>query len=136
MFNELILKKINQRDYELYEDLIYENDNHYYIIKKGFITDGASIPSLFKFFFDNFQGNYTKSAILHDILYRTNLIDRKNADNLFLEGMRILNVSIFKRFFLYLGVRAGGWYSYYSNNDDEIKKNKKYIEIKIKKEIK
>ena len=50
--------------------------------------------------------------------------------------MRILNVSIFKRFFLYLGVRVGGWYSYYSNNDDEIKKNKKYIEIKIKKEIK
>lgn len=132
MFNELVLKKINNRDYELYKDLIYENDNHYYIVKKGFITDGASIPSLFKIFFDSFQGNYTKSAILHDTLYRTNIINRKEADFLFLEGMRILNVSFFKRFFLYLGVRIGGWYSYYSNTDDEIKKNKKFIEIKGK----
>ncbi len=132
MFNELILKKINAKDYELYEDLIYENDNHYYIIKKGFKTDGASIPSIFKILFDNYQGNYTKAAIIHDALYRSNIVSRKIADNLFLEAMKILNVSILKRISLYLAVKFGGWFSYHSFNDDEIKENKKFIEIRGK----
>lgn len=132
MFNELILKKINAKDYELYEDLIYENDNYYYIIKKGFKTDGASIPSIFKILFDNYQGNYTKAAVIHDALYRSNIVSRKIADNLFLEAMKVLNVSILKRISLYLAVRFGGWFSYHSFNDDEIKKNKEFIEIKGK----
>ncbi len=65
------LRAINSKEYVLYEDFAYEWLDNILVIKKGFVTDLASIP---KFFWGlgNFQpgGLNSDAALVHDSLYQ------------------------------------------------------------------
>src|SRR5882672_304027 len=65
------LRAINSKEYVLYEDFTYEWLDNILVIKKGFVTDLASIP---KFFWNwgSFQpgGLNSDAAIVHDALYQ------------------------------------------------------------------
>ena len=77
----------------------------------NFITDGASIPRVFWTPIGSpFTGLYRKAALIHDYLYATQTTERIYADKVFLEGMKVLKVSWWKRRIMYLAVRgfAGG----------------------------
>ncbi len=54
-------------------------------------------------------GKYTKAAVVHDWLYRTRALPRWHADWLFLEMMKLLKVSAWQRWIIFLNVRAFGW---------------------------
>jgi hypothetical protein len=64
----------------------------YINVPKFFITDFASIPSIF--FFLPKWSRFNKAPVLHDYLYKTRIlrekpITRKQADDIFLEAMLI-----------------------------------------------
>lgn len=110
-------------------------------VPKGFVTDFASIPSLFISltgtiigiigYFLNLPiifiigflvtiissvmpnwGKYGKAAIVHDYLYHCKMFDRGISDAIFLESMAVLSVPLIERKAMYLAVRYFGWLSW------------------------
>lgn len=80
-------------------------------VPKGFKTDLASIPWPASMFIP-IVGRYNQSAILHDFLYSTQERLRKEADKIFLESMKVLEVHWFKRNIMFFAVRLFGWISW------------------------
>ena len=75
-----------------------------------FISDGASIPKFaFSFIGGRWTGKYVEAAIIHDYLYFTQTTKRNYADRIFLEAMKDLKVSWWKRRMMWTAVRVGGW---------------------------
>lgn len=78
------------------------------IVPAGFVTDLASIPRVLWSLLPP-HGRYAKAAIIHDWLYATGIGgSREYADNVFLEAMEVLGVSVWKRSVIYWAVRAFG----------------------------
>ena len=80
-------------------------------IPEGFITDLASVPKMFRNVFNTYGKNYTRAAVVHDYLYAQGYkmgIDRKQADEIFLEIMKERGVNFFKRNLMYWSVRVAG----------------------------
>lgn len=81
-----------------------------HIVPIGFITDGASIPKIFWSLVGSpFTGLYRRAALIHDYLYFTQTTKRSYADKVFLEAMKVLGVSWWKRRLMWVAVRVGGW---------------------------
>lgn len=73
----------------------------------GFTTDGASIPRIFWSFIGSpFTGLYRRAALIHDYLYYSQTTTRLYADRIFLQGMKGLGVSWWKRKVMYFAVRG------------------------------
>ena len=87
----------------------------------NFETDFASIPRLLWWLLPTW-GKYGNAAVIHDALYQGYEIDdidapswwpeRKEADQIFAEGMAVLGVKRWKRIIIYWGVRLGGWWAW------------------------
>ena len=84
-------------------------------VPAGFENDLASIPNLLTWAIP-VNGKHRWSAVIHDWLYFNKGIlgerqqfTRKECDLIFLEGMKVMGVSWWKRSSMYRGVRAGGW---------------------------
>ncbi|MBI1254246.1 MAG: DUF1353 domain-containing protein [Hyphomonas sp.] len=78
----------------------------------GFVTDFASIPSIFHFIVQPF-GRHAPAAVLHDYLYAIGQKKaRRLADRLFLNAMKDAGVPGFRRSVMYRMVRlfGGGGY--------------------------
>lgn len=101
-------------------------------LKKGFKTDGASVPSAFTWFlpkWDSKHMEYNCGAIVHDVLYTTKGIDgvffREECDDFFRGAVRKAGYSRFKA-----GVadKAIEWFasspSHWGSDDLENKKKK------------
>ncbi len=84
-------------------------------IPAGFETDGASVPRLLWVFFPPFGGDYDEAAVLHDYLYRTwfMCLERVVADAILIEAMKVCGTSAVARWSIFLGVRLGGWVTYW-----------------------
>lgn len=75
-----------------------------------FISDGASIPKVFYTLIGGrWTGKYVEASIPHDWLYFSQIIKRSCADAIFLEGMKYLGVSFWRRRIMWLAVRLRGW---------------------------
>ena len=79
-----------------------------FVIPAGFTTDLASVPRIFQSIIPKI-GHHIRPAIVHDYCYEgfTNLT-RKEADEMFLEGMKTTKVSWLRRKAMWLAVRVGG----------------------------
>jgi len=79
----------------------------------GFLTDIASVPSIFHSVFKPY-GRHNRAAIIHDYLYKLRgklpgvdyNFSRKNADDIFLDIMKVDGVSWVFRNTMYLAVRV------------------------------
>ena len=87
----------------------YKNMPDWVIIPAGFKSDGASIPKIAWSLIGSPWGKYAKSAVIHDYLYRTQTTTRKEADKIFLDGMKILGVSWWRRGTMFNCVRLAGF---------------------------
>lgn len=76
-------------------------------IKKGFVTDFASVPRFFWRILPP-TGKYNVAAIVHDYLYMTGEVSKESADKIFLILMKHLKVSRWKRKVMYKAVRYFG----------------------------
>lgn len=108
--------------WELVEEFEYHvgsvDSNEVICVPQGFITDFASIPRIFWNILPPW-GKYGKAAIIYDYLYSNNEVyvyDRKRSDQIFLEGMEVLNVPGWKRNIMYLAVRIFANYAFHKKS--------------------
>lgn len=82
----------------------------------GFHTDFASIPRPLWAVFPRW-GKYGNAAVVHDWLYRSQRRSRKEADDIFLEGMVVLDVPRWTRRTIYYAVRWFGCFAWRANKE-------------------
>ena len=97
--------------------LVYFSKHLDFLIKvpTGFKTDLASVPRI-PIIYACFGTRAHHEAVIHDYLYRIDSspqTKRKEADKEFLEAMKIRGKSRWVRWFMYSGVRVGGFNSYH-----------------------
>jgi hypothetical protein len=98
---------------KLLKDLSVKFDGLKFTVKKGYITDGASIPKLLAPIGGYpFSGDTLDAAIMHDIFYQTRRYSRFTCDYNFLFLMKKYNVFILKRWAYFFAVRLFGWAAY------------------------
>jgi hypothetical protein len=97
-------------------------------IPAGWVTDFASVPRFFWRVLPP-MGRYSLAAIAHDYLYWSGMVPKDEADNIFLELMKHLGVSAWKRNTMYQAVKLFGksaWDGHRKN--DATRKNTKEID--------
>jgi len=76
-------------------------------VRKGFKTDFASVPRVLWWLCPPL-GRYGKATVVHDWGYEKQNRTRAEYDLIFLEGMNVLGVPLWKRSLMYTAVRAFG----------------------------
>ena len=111
---DLIVKSCSPTHWELMQEFFFYYDkkdvDHGITVPEGFVTDFASVPRHLWSIYPP-TGRYTKAAVLHDFLYSKEShlsLDRKQSDEIFLDGMKALGVKRSVRYPMYWGVRIGG----------------------------
>ena len=93
-------------------------------VPPGFVSDGASIPSiLWSVVGSPWSGDYPEAALVHDFLYFKQAHKRAHADRVFIEAMKVLGVNWFKRRLMYSAVRSFGWLPWNKQKKKNSKKN-------------
>ncbi len=83
----------------------YNNPPIKIVVPARFESDGASIPRFaYSIIGGRWTGKYVRGAIIHDWLYFSQSYSRKEADKIFLEAMKVLGVSLWKRRIMFLMV--------------------------------
>ena len=95
----------------------------------GFVTDFASVPRPLWWLYPKW-GKYGNAAVIHDYLYWDQKYNKKKADLIFLEAMKVLGVGKITSFILYKSVSWFGIFAWKSN-----KRHKKKNYNKILKEF-
>ena len=89
-----------------------------FIVPKGFVSDGASMPRFFwRFIGHPFAMDYLREAVLHDYFYRTQHIRRKLADKIFFNLLK--NHLPFRSRLIYWSLRLFGWIAWNENKKKE-----------------
>lgn len=76
-------------------------------VPPGFVTDFASVPRFFWRILPPF-GRYSPAAVVHDYLYATALVTRREADSIFYDLMRLCDVPAWKRSVMAQALRVFG----------------------------
>lgn len=103
------VQAISEKRWKVLTPFIYRATNEVYTVPAGEETDFASVPRPFVWFIPRY-GRYTKAAILHDRLCRLaeeGSFNRRDADGVFRQAMRTLNVSFLRRWIMWTAVRWG-----------------------------
>jgi len=95
----------------------FNSSKHKKIIpKNGFVTDYASIPSFFHAVLPpTGRGNkrrYGKSAVIHDWLYYTGQLTKKESDKVFLDCLNNSEVYSIVRIIMYQAVKFFGYFAW------------------------
>ena len=101
--NRLNTNPVDDDYWEVLEDYFYETSIGIIKVPKGFKTDYASVPKIFRNIINTY-GKHGRGAVVHDWLYsiKCNIkITRENADKIFLEIMEEYGVNKIKRYFLF-----------------------------------
>jgi len=109
--SELISASIppKHRTFRLTEDFTVKINGTTYLVPKGFVSDGASVPRIFWSIIPR-DGVYTPAAVMHDWLYKAGVMSKKDADIIFYKIMRECEVPLWKRRAMYCAVKwFGGW---------------------------
>lgn len=114
--SQLDVRYIDGMKWRLTSPLRYVHNDTTWTVPRGFVTDFASVPRFFWRLLPpvgaGTHANYGLAAVLHDWLYATGKLPRKECDGLFYEAMRSLGVSRWRALAMYWSVRAFGWVPY------------------------
>ena len=108
--NRLNTSPIDDKYWEVLEEYSYETSKGLVVVPKGFRTDYASVPRIFRNSINTY-GKHRRVAVVHDWLYSNRReidITRAKADKIFLEIMVEQNVKKYKRILMYILVRLFG----------------------------
>lgn len=104
---ECIPKREDLFRFAVHVDFVYiTSEDKEIIVPAGFKTDFASVPRFFQRLFPA-TGKYNEATVVHDWLcyqWKKGKFDRREADLIFLEAMRTLDVKGWKRRLMYTGV--------------------------------
>ncbi len=103
-------------EFKYYDDKVIGNQKEPYWVnvEAKFMTDFASVPPIFRSLVSKW-GKHGNATVLHDYLYWTQQCTRKEADNIFRDGMKVMNVRAWRRFLIYWAVRLGAWGAWRGN---------------------
>ena len=106
--------------FEVTKPLVYESDilKCTITVPVCFQSDGASVPRI-PFIYELFGNKAHHEAVIHDFLYRSDSIPSATfdeANDVFLEAMKVRGKSWFIRKMMYWGVCLGGSSSYHKKN--------------------
>jgi hypothetical protein len=106
LITRLRKKPVNGKWFKLVQPFFYySEEGQILVIPAGIDTDFASIPRGLRWLIPR-VGDHAMAAVMHDWLCEYKVVPRKEADKLFLEGMRTSEVNWLKRRTMYFGVRA------------------------------
>lgn len=118
--------------YELTEDFCIPIPLTKYAIKirKGFLTDGASIPKFMWFSIGHpFSPRLVAGAVPHDAIYRSRIVAKRKGDVWFVRLIRNDGLSRWDSIKCYAGLVLAGWYSWMSKTKEEIEEAKKFVSL-------
>lgn len=95
--------------WKLTDPLVYDSDmlQRTVVVPADFVTDFASIPRLpFVYWAEGGKGD--KAAVVHDWLYSTRAVTRRQADQVLHEALMACGYSSFTANLFYAAVRVGG----------------------------
>jgi hypothetical protein len=99
--------------------LIFESDIlGKIIVPQNFQTDFASVPRV-PIAYTMFGDRAHMESVIHDYLYRKDSVPQatySQANDVFLEAMKVRGKSFFVRYAMYWGVVLGGWTAYHKLN--------------------
>lgn len=111
---KLVLENATEEDdgqWILVKPLVYRSDvaAMTFVVPAGFQTDLASVPRLPVIFL--LTGDTSnEAAALHDFLYSApHPVDRRMADAVLREASAVTDVPAWRRWLMWVGVRAFGW---------------------------
>ncbi|EUB33198.1 MULTISPECIES: DUF1353 domain-containing protein [Fusobacterium] len=107
---ELKTTPIDDKYWEVMEDYYYKTSRGIIRVPKGFRTDYASVPRIFRNIINSY-GKHGRAAVVHDWLYSSQCkidVTREEADKIFLEIMKECGVGSIKRNLMYRMVRIFG----------------------------
>jgi len=110
-----------KRKFSFYSDIY----NIEIIIKRGFITDLASIPQCISSIVRGSANRYWRAFVIHDALYRIGH-DRKESDLILDEALKVLGMGAYARGKIYYGLR---WFG--SPSDDQELINNAHAHVSI-----
>lgn len=117
---QLVLRALEDDDgglWELEYPLVYESDvAGEIIVPPKFSTDLASVPRI-PIVYEAVGNHACKAAVVHDFLYVTRTVSREIADAVFREAMEVQGVNGWRRWVMWMGVRAGGGLYWKENSD-------------------
>lgn len=106
--DDVVVRQHNSRYWKTENILRYKGNRETFTVPKGTITDFASIPRIFWNLIPP-TGTYAAAAVLHDYLYATGIVSRKDADGIFRRAMKSSGTKTYLRLLMWFGCRAGGW---------------------------
>lgn len=97
--------------WRLTQDLVFESERADYLIvvPAGTEMNLTSIPRPLWSVWPPHSPKYAPGAAVHDYLYATKPLSRRQADLIFRDAMKVLGVPWWQRSAFYFAVRAGGW---------------------------
>src|SRR5262245_51024821 len=101
------VEEINDLQWQLLKGIGYQGNVDLFQVPVGQETDFASVPRIFVWFLPRY-GRYTKAAILHDYLWNVKVpkgMSRLDADGVFRQAMRELEVPFLRRWVMWAAVR-------------------------------
>lgn len=121
--------------YWLMEDFKIRIKDKIFIVKKGFDFDGASIPKwLWGVIGSPVDTTKLVAALLHDVIYASNILKQKEADALFLEVLEAFDEKWVIRNNCWMAVRGFGW-TKYPKKQEEKDKYLNFVQIVNAKEL-
>lgn len=118
------------KEWMLDEDFVLEHNRVRYRVKRGFRTDGESIPRLCWWFTGHpFQGTGMVAAIIHDGLYGSELFTRDRADLVFKQLLERYGVSPFKAMMRYRALRIWGGLTWRTHTDKTRAHARKFFSV-------
>lgn len=100
-------------EWRLLDPLVFEGSEDFFVMRKGFRTDFASIPRPVRWLFDT-AGTNSEAGVLHDALWRESKrddgkvprVDPWDADGLFRRALRESGATAMTRALMWIAVRA------------------------------
>lgn len=100
-------------EWRLLDPLVFEGRDDYFVMRKGFTTDFASIPRPVRWLFDTAGAN-SEPGVLHDAVWRESKrddgklsrVDPWDADGLFRRALRESGATAITRGLIWIAVRA------------------------------
>ncbi len=118
-FKGELIGKNRWRNLEQFEYHVNEYPSEEIItVPEGFETDFASVPRIFWVFISPID-THAKAAVIHDYCYYYGMYNRKRSDDIFLEGLKVLDVPKWKVWCIYNAVRIGSWYAWWNHRRRE-----------------
>jgi len=126
------LKYLGEGQYQVLEDVIvFIAPMTPMVIPAGLVTDFASIPKWARPFISPDASWITVAALLHDVLYAAEWVDRQVADAIFKQVMKYRRATWLQRNLVYAAVRIGGGFTWAAHDRIEVEHYQELLQERI-----